>query len=76
MQEGVPQMGSKVVPQGWICVDVLETNEQWAKDMRADRDRQFGNIYREEDTDVRWVGDLGEKAFDSWLRKERLTRAC
>lgn len=35
--------------------------------MRAERDLQYGNIYPERDTDARWVGELGEIAFRSWL---------
>lgn len=39
--------------------------------MRADeRDGQYGNIYIEQRTDERWVGDLGEMVFDSWLKHE------
>lgn len=40
--------------------------------MRADRDRQYGNIYTEATTDERWVGDLGEMVFNSWLKHESI----
>lgn len=38
------------------------TDEQIAQaiSIRADRDKLYGNIYEEVDTDMRWVGDLGE----------------
>ncbi len=36
--------------------------------MRLERDQRYGNIYNEAETDLRWVGDLGEKVFDSWAR--------
>lgn len=38
--------------------------------MRAERDEQYGNIYTEAATDERWVGDLGEMVFSSWLKHE------
>jgi len=38
--------------------------------MRVERDRQYGNIYTEAATDERWVGDLGERAFNSWFKHE------
>lgn len=44
--------------------------EEQAKQMRATRDRQYGNIYTEAATDKRWVGDLGEKVFKSWFKHE------
>ncbi|MFC4160727.1 hypothetical protein [Chitinimonas lacunae] len=34
------------------------------------RNRQYGNIYAEAATDERWVGDLGEMVFNSWLKHE------
>ncbi len=61
---------STLHPQGWISVIIPTVHEQRAQRMRAERDRQYGNIYVEADTDERWVGDLGEKAFDSWLKHE------
>jgi hypothetical protein len=44
--------------------------EKRAKQMRAERDRQYGNIYAEAATDERWVGDLGEMVFNSWFKHE------
>lgn len=48
------------------------THEEQAKQMRAQRDRQYGNIYTEAVTDERWVGDLGEKVFNSWFKHEQI----
>jgi hypothetical protein len=59
-------------PEGWISVDISEANERWAKAKRAERDRQYGNIYREAATDERWVGDLGELVFDKWLKHHQV----
>lgn len=42
-------------------------HEELAKQMRAERDRQYVNIYAEAATDERWVGDLGEIAFNLWF---------
>lgn len=53
---------------GWITVIVPEEWERWARTLRADRDKRYENIYDVEPTDARWVGDLGEKVFDAWLR--------
>ncbi len=35
--------------------------------MRKRRDQLYGNIYPEEPGHERWVGDLGEMTFKSWL---------
>jgi len=61
---------SQVHPRGWISVAIAPEYEARAKKMREDRDRQYGNIYVEAETDERWVGDLGEIAFNSWLKHE------
>jgi hypothetical protein len=66
-------MMSKEHPQGWISVDISEGNERWARVKRAERDRLYGNVYREAITDERWVGDLGELAFDRWLKHNGVT---
>lgn len=51
---------SQVHPQGWISLLVTSEHEERAKQMRAERDRQYGNIYTEAATDERCVGDLGK----------------
>jgi hypothetical protein len=38
-----------------------------AQRIRNIRDSLYGNIYGEEDTDLRWVGEVGEICFDRWL---------
>lgn len=52
---------------GWISVSVSARHEQYAKKIRAERDALYGNIFTQKDTDQRWVGDLGEIVFKSWL---------
>lgn len=59
---------SNLEPNGWITVQVSAGNENWAKNLRAERDAQYGNIFQEESTDERWVGDLGELVFHNWLK--------
>lgn len=49
-------------------VDVTEDQELKAKLIRQERDRLYANLYREEASDERWVGDLGEIIFDAWSR--------
>lgn len=61
---------SQVHPQGWISLLIASEHETRAKQIRAQRDLQYGNIYSEAATDERWVGDLGEMVFNSWLKHE------
>jgi hypothetical protein len=63
---------SQIHPSGWISVDVAQEHEKQSRDVRADRDRQYGNIFKEAKTDERWVGDLGEMVFDAWLKSKRV----
>lgn len=63
-------MNSLTHSEGWISVQVDPKYEARAKEMRHERDQQYGNIFTEEETDERWVGDLGEMAFSSWLKHE------
>ncbi len=63
---------NQVLPVDWISVDVSKEHENKARDVRAERDRQYGNIFKEAKTDERWVGDLGEMVFDAWLKSERV----
>lgn len=65
-------MTHKVHENGWIELDIPEEFEVKAKSTRQERDLQYGNIYVEKKTDERWVGELGEKAFDSWMRELRV----
>ena len=43
-----------------------------ANAIRVERDRRYGNLYVEEQSDERWVGDLGEIAFNHWLWENRV----
>lgn len=61
-------MGAFTAKNGWICLPIEDKFELAAKNFRAKRDQIYGNIYEEKATDCRWVGDLGEWAFNSFLR--------
>jgi len=61
---------SQLHPEGWISLLVDEKHEDWARQLRAERDLQYRNTYVEAETDERWVGDLAEKVFKSWLKHE------
>ena len=63
---------SELHPEGWISVPVSVHFENKAKYIRADRDRQYGNIFTETATDERWVGDLGEIVFNSWFNHHNI----
>lgn len=52
---------------GWIPIQIKDETENRAKQMRAERDKKYGNIFSEFNTDERWVGDLGEIALDYWF---------
>jgi len=41
-----------------------------AQRMRRERDKLYGNIYGEVETDLRWVGEIGELCFDQWLQRQ------
>ena len=41
-----------------------------AKEIRARRDERYRNIFAQEETDQRWVGDLGEICVAAWLDAE------
>ncbi|WP_134678033.1 hypothetical protein [Ectopseudomonas khazarica] len=58
---------SQLHPQGWISVGIDPQQENRAKQLRARRDLQYKNIFIEADSDLRWVGDLGEWVFKSWI---------
>jgi hypothetical protein len=51
----------------WIVFDVPDEWEQEAQRIREMRDKLYENIYLEESTDLRWVGDLGEICFHKWI---------
>lgn len=43
-----------------FTVPASDSTIEWAKNVRAERDTKYGNIFHEESTDLRWVGELGE----------------
>jgi hypothetical protein len=55
----------------WIYVDATGEQEKMAREIRAERDRRYPNIYAAAQTDERWVGDLGEIIFDAWAAQRR-----
>ena len=52
----------------FVLIDVTQDIEAEAQRIRAERDTQYGNIYVEVDSDLRWVGEIGEICFDWWAR--------
>lgn len=54
----------------FLYFDVTQEMISKAEEIRRDRDEKYGNIYEEVDTDLRWVGDLGEICFNSWLKHQ------
>jgi hypothetical protein len=54
----------------FLYVDVTAKQISKAKDIRKKRDQQYGNIYQEVDSDLRWVGDLGEICLNKWLKNK------
>ncbi|WP_202593428.1 hypothetical protein [Tolumonas lignilytica] len=67
-------MSSEINPLGWIILDVPVSAENKAIRLRKSRDEQYGNIYTEEKTDKRWVGDLGEFVFKSFLTSRGISK--
>ncbi|EKB9358984.1 MULTISPECIES: hypothetical protein [Gammaproteobacteria] len=63
---------SQLHPQGWISVGIDPKQEDRAKRLRARRDLKYRNIFIEADSDLRWVGELGEWVFKSWVNHEGL----
>lgn len=41
-----------------------------AKKIRSKRDKRYGNIFKEEATDARWVGEVGEISLNAWLKTQ------
>ena len=56
----------------FLYFDITAEQEDKAQDIRRKRDEQYGNIYLEEDSDLRWVGDLGEICFNTWLKNNNI----
>lgn len=43
-----------------VTFPVADADITMAKAMRRQRDKMYGNIYQEKETDLRWVGEVGE----------------
>lgn len=56
----------------FLYFNITAEQEQKAQEIRKKRDEQYGNIYNEEDSDLRWVGDLGEICFNAWLKNNNI----
>lgn len=67
-------MPSQINQRGWIILDVPASAEDKASSLREHRDKIYGNIYTEEDSDERWVGDLGEFVFKSFLTSRGISK--
>lgn len=52
---------------GFIGISVSDETISAAQQMRMERDQMYGNIYAEAETDLRWVGEVGEMCFDRWF---------
>lgn len=50
-----------------ITINVSESTIQKAKEIREERDKKYGNIFPEEESDMRWVGEIGEIVTNSLL---------
>ncbi len=63
---------SKRQRAGWLLYEVPGSWVERAQQWRADRDAQFRDrdVYEREDSDERWVGELGEMVFDWWLGQQ------
>lgn len=53
----------------WIEIEITDAMIEKAKKIREMRDKIYGNIFKEEKTDLRWCGDLGEICFNNWLKR-------
>jgi hypothetical protein len=53
----------------FISIPVTEDIENKAKQIRLKRDSIYKNIYKEENSDIRWIGEVGEICFNNWLQQ-------
>jgi len=56
----------------FLNFDITRNLEKQAEKIRKSRDEKYGNIYLELESDLRWVGDLVEICFNSWLKKSNI----
>lgn len=53
----------------FVIGDVSQEFIDEAIRIREERDKRYGNIYREEHSDLRWVGEVGELCFYGWAQR-------
>lgn len=58
---------------GWIGIELTNDIIEQAKEIRAKRDSQYGNIFDENETDLRLIGDVGEIVFNIWLKHHKVS---
>ncbi|MFK4132291.1 hypothetical protein ACI2KR_08355 [Pseudomonas luteola] len=56
---------------GFVSIPIDDDIIRFAKQIRAERDRQYGNRFIEEKTDRRELGEVGEMAFGHFLEQYR-----
>ncbi len=59
--------GVERTPEGWLVLPVGGEVVRRAREMRAERDARYPNLYGERETDLRWVGEVGEICLFRWL---------
>lgn len=66
-------MGWCRAEHGWIAITPTERSIDAAKQRRAERDAEHGNLFTQaEGENDRWVGDLAEMGFANWLNEHAL----
>lgn len=68
MPDGGRPMEPLMTLEGWLILSGSAEVEHQARAIRERRDREFDNIYAVADTDLRWVGEVGELLFYQWLQ--------
>jgi hypothetical protein len=61
-------------PAEWVSEPVSDAVVAEAQRIRAERDARYGNIFAEAESDLRWVGEVGEICFDRWLQRQGVER--
>src|SRR5687767_5874125 len=61
------KLPTRQTTEGWLVLTIPTAVEAEAQRIRAERDELYPNIFREEDTDMRWVGEVGEIGMYTWL---------
>ena len=56
--------------RSFITLQASDADVQNAISIRESRDQLYKNIYEEQDSDERWVGDLGEILFDRLMEEQ------